>query len=128
MWNRYLLDLCIKTTPTGYFQSILFLKQGDDETGSGGTLSGNKLLVYVIMKILKKCTDAKLTSFKMKFAVHNALANARYETEDIGTSLERVLRYWTVRDQFNRVHQSLKDIGVERIEVTNEGLLFVMTS
>ena len=101
-------------------QFILFMDEG--------TLSGNKLLVYVVMKILKKCTDAKLQSYKMKFAVHNALANARYETEDIGTSLERVLRYWTVRDQFNRVHQSLKDIGVERIEVTNEGLLFVMTS
>ena len=42
------------------------------------------------MKILKKCTDAKLTSFKMKFAVHNALAHIRYETEDVGVSLERV--------------------------------------
>ena len=126
MWNRYSLDLCIKTTPTGYFQSILFLKQGDDETGSGGTLSGNKLLVYVIMKILKKCTDAKLQSFKLKFAVYNALAHSRYETEDIGTSLERVLRYWTVRDKFNGVEETLANIGVKRVEVKQDGLLFVM--
>ena len=126
MWNRYLLDLCIKTTPTGYFQSILFLKQGDDETGSGGTLSGNKLLVYVIMKILKKCTDAKLTSFKMKFAVHNALANVRYETEDVGVSLERTMRFWTVRDMFTGVEETLAEIGVKRVEVKEDGLLFVM--
>ena len=36
-------------------QCLLFLK-GGDQNGQGGTLSGNKLLVYVIMKILKKCT------------------------------------------------------------------------
>ena len=106
-------------------QCILFLK-GDDPNGKGGTLSGNKLLVYVIMKILKKCTDAKLQSFKMKFAVFNALAHSRYETEDIGISLVRVLRYWTVRDKFNGVEETLANIGVKRVEVTPEGLLFVM--
>jgi len=106
-------------------QCILFLK-GDDPNGQGGTLSGNKLLVYIIMKILKKCTDAKLQSFKIKFAVFNALANARYETEDIGTSLERVLRYWTVRDKFNGVEETLANIGVKRVEVKEDGLLFVM--
>ena len=31
-----------------------------------GTLSFNKKDVYVIMKILKKCTDAEITSFKVK--------------------------------------------------------------
>ena len=106
-------------------QCILFLK-GDDPEGHGGTLSGNKLFVYIIMKILKKCTDAKLQSFKMKFAVHNALANARYETEDVGTSLDRVLRYWTVRDKFNGVEETLANIGVKRVEVKEDGLLFVM--
>ena len=105
-------------------QCILFLKE-DDPNGQGGTLSGNKLLVYIIMKILKKCTNAKLQSFKIKFAVFNALANARYETEDIGTSLERVLRYWTVRDKFNGVEETLAKTGVKKVEVTPEGLLFV---
>ena len=78
------------------------------------------------MKILKKCTDAKIQSFKMKFAVHNALAHKRYETEDIGSSLERVLRYWTVRDKFNGVEETLAKIGVKNIEVQKDGLLFVM--
>ena len=99
-------------------RTILFLDEN--------TLKGNKLLVYIVMKILKKCTDAKLQSFKMKFAVHNALANARYENEDVGTSLDRVLRYWTVRDKFNGVEETLANIGVKRVEVKEDGLLFVM--
>ena len=40
--------------------------------------------------------------------------------------MERVLRYWTVRDKFNGVEETLANIGVKRVEVTPEGLLFVM--
>ena len=41
------------------------MKPGD-ENGSGGTLSGKKRLVYVMMKILKKCyEDVNITSFKV---------------------------------------------------------------
>ena len=41
------------------------MKPGD-ENGSGGTLSGNKRLVYVLMKIYKKCyEDVNITSFKV---------------------------------------------------------------
>ena len=37
-----------------------------DQNGSGGTLSGNKREVYVMMKILKKCyEDVNITSFKV---------------------------------------------------------------
>ena len=37
----------------------------EDENNSGGTLSGNKKLVYVLLKIIKKCTNADVTSFKV---------------------------------------------------------------
>ena len=40
--------------------------------------------------------------------------------------MERVLRYWTVRDKFNGVEETLANIGVKRVEVEEEGLLFVM--
>ena len=46
-------------------QSLLFLKPEDEENKSGGTLSGNKKLDYVVMKIMKKCADADITSFKV---------------------------------------------------------------
>ena len=60
----------------------------------------------------------------MKFAVDRSLDGVKYETADIGESMERVMRYWTVRDKFGRVHPALRRIGVERIEVDKEGLKF----
>ena len=76
------------------------------------------------MKILKKCTDASITSFVMKYAVDRALDDKRYETADFGASLRRVLRYYTVRTKFFGVHPCLSDIGVQEIELTEEGFLF----
>ena len=56
------------------FQSVLFLKPGD-ENDSGGTLSGNKRLVYVLMKILKKCyEDVNITSFKVEFSQRSSIS------------------------------------------------------
>ena len=92
------------------------------------------------MKILKKCTGAKLTSFKvivnsgkngidldflqLKFAVDQALNDKKYEEGDIGSSMQRVMKYWTVRDKMNSVHDDLVEEGVTKIEVTDEGLVF----
>ena len=50
-------------------QSLLFLKPEDEENKSGGTLSGNKKLDYVVMKIMKKCADADITSFKVSGSI-----------------------------------------------------------
>ena len=44
-------------------QTLLFLHAGNG--GRSGTLAGKKKKVYVGMKILKKCTGAQLTSFKV---------------------------------------------------------------
>ena len=93
------------------------------------------------MKILKKCSGAKLTSFKvdckigenqirldfflqLKFAVDRALNDKKYEEGDIGSSMQRVMKYWTVRDKMNSVHDDLVEEGVTKIEVTDEGLEF----
>ena len=60
----------------------------------------------------------------MKFAVDRALNDKKYEEADIGSSMQRVMKYWTVRDKMNSVHPDLKKVGVTKIEVTDEGLLF----
>ena len=62
--------------------------------------------------------------FKMKYALDRSLDGKKYETMDIGTSLERVMRYWTVRDKFNGVHPDLREIGVTRVSVSQQGLVF----
>ena len=60
----------------------------------------------------------------MKYAVDRSLNDRKYETQDIGPSLQRVLRYWTMRDTFNNIDQALAKIGIERISVTDKGLQF----
>ena len=70
---------------------MLFLRR-PDEDGTGGTLSGNKADVYVLLKIFKIIFDAIITSFSLKYSVDRALADKKYEDEPIGSSLLRVLR------------------------------------
>ena len=36
----------------------------------------------------------------MKYAVDRSLDGKKYETADIGESLARVMKYWTVRGKF----------------------------
>ena len=61
----------------------------------------------------------------MKYAVDRSLAGKKYETADVGESLARVMKYWTVRGKLEGVHPDLQNIGVQRIEVTRDGLVFV---
>ena len=65
-----------------------------------------------------------LCDFQLKFAVDRALNDRKYEEVDIGPSMQRVMKYWTVRDKMNSVHQELEEEGVTKIEVTEEGLEF----
>ena len=90
-------------------------------------MSGNKSGVYKMLKIMKLCSKADIESFKMKYAMDRCLDHKlyKYEDEDIGSSLERVLRYWTLRGKFDGVHPDLAKIGVKRIQVDKEGLTFV---
>ena len=37
------------------------------------TLTGSKLTVYVLLKVLKNCTNSKANSFQIKFAVDRML-------------------------------------------------------
>ena len=61
----------------------------------------------------------------MKYAVDRSLAGKKYETADVGESLARVMKYWTVRGKLEGVHPDLQKIGVQKIEVTRDGLVFV---
>ena len=61
----------------------------------------------------------------MKFAVDRSLDGKKYEKEEVGESLLRVLKYWTMKDKFSGVHPELKKIGVTGVKVTKEGLEFL---
>ena len=78
-----------------------------------------------MLKIMKLFSKAEIESFKMKYAMDRCLDGYKYEEADIGSSLERVLRYWTLRGKFDRVHPDLAKIGVKKIQVGKDGLVFV---
>ena len=69
----------------------MFLRP-DDRNGSGGTLSGNKKSVYILLKILKLLRNGSITSFTLKYATDRGLEEVVYETAALGPSLQRVLR------------------------------------
>ena len=102
--------------PNFYVQTLLFLRPCNED-GSGGTLSGSKKNVYVILKILKLLFGVDLSSFSLKFAVDRALEETKFEVAPIGPSLERALRYHTVRGKLCGIHPDLVKIGITRIEV-----------
>ena len=97
-------------------QSLLFLRP-DDESGSGGTLSGNKKDVYVLLKIIKLIRNGSVTSFTLKYAIDRGLEDVVYETAALGPSLERVLRYFTLRGKLDGVNDDLAKIGVKTIKI-----------
>merc|ERR1719300_188892 len=88
---------------------------------------------------MKLMFDVSITSFLLKFATDRALDGKKYETADIGESLCRVLRYYTIKGKLTKVktrdgvsnsvgvHPRLKAIGVKKIMVdfTNSQLEFI---
>ena len=107
-------------------QCILFYKADEEKYGYGwGTLSGNKREVYKMLKILKLCCKADIESFKLKYAMDRCLDDYKYERADVGSSLQRVLRYWTLRGKFDGVHPDLRKIGVKKIKVEEDGIVFI---
>ena len=62
---------------------------------------------------------------QIKFAVDRSLDAKKYEEADIGKSLLRVLKFWTLTGKFTGVHPDLQAIGVTEVKVTDQGLEFL---
>ena len=88
------------------------------------TLAGTKKEVYTMMKILKYCTDSSAKSYQCKFAVHVVFLNKEPESDKIGEAIREAINYENIRGMFNSVHQDLKDLGVTKVEIGDNGLNF----
>ena len=90
------------------------------------TLKGKKMDAYVLLKILKYCTDSPARSYQIKFAVGRVFNNKSIDsTEDIGMAIKEIIHYKTIRGKFSSVHPDLAAEGITRVEVGEEGLHFV---
>ena len=89
------------------------------------TLSGSKLEVYVLLKLLKTLTKAPVTSYKIKWAVNDMLRNTDVDEAGIGQAIRETMNHRSIRDKCIGIHPKLQELGYIRIEVTDSGFTFV---
>ena len=65
--------------------------------------------------MMKYFTDAPVTSYKLKFAVHETFQNKEPATDDLGNSLLKVMEHKEIRGSFGSVRKELQELGVEKI-------------
>ena len=93
---------------------------------SDTTLMGRKMDAYVLLKILKYCTDSPARSYQMKFAVDRVFVNKSINSkEDMGLAIKEIIHFNTIRGKFSSVHPDLAAEGITRVEVGEEGLHFI---
>ena len=100
-------------------QSLLFLRDG--------SLQGFNRDVYVLIKILKFCTGSSAKSYQCKFALSNVIGirGKKIEAGDLGSIVQKVIHYHTLRGKFSSVHPELREEGIIKVEVGEEGLHFI---
>ena len=82
--------------------------------------------VYVLVKILKFCTDSSAKSYQCKFAISEILKNRNMsDMEELGDALQEVIHYYTLRGKFSSVHPELRRGGIIKVEVGKDGLHFI---
>ena len=93
------------------------------------TLKGRKMDAYVLLKILKYCTDSPARSYQMKYAVDRAFLNKSIDsTEDLRKAIMEIIHFKTIRGKFSSVHPDLAAEGITRVEVGDEGLRFIINN
>ena len=93
---------------------------------SDQTLRGDKLSIYVIVKILKYCTGSSAKSYQCKFSIGQAFVNSSLETiKEMGAAIKEVIHSKSLRGKFSSVHPDLVAEGITRVEVEEEGLRFI---
>ena len=105
-------------------QSLLFV--------SDMTLMGTKKELYVILKVLKYCTQrkskdstmSKVSSYTLKIAIDSIYKNVVPKRSKFGAALRAILRHVTLRSRFDSVSEDLEAEGITRVEVGEEGLIF----
>ena len=88
-------------------------------------MAGSKLFVYVLIKILKTCTDSSAKSYQCKYGVQEMLVGVDPVKMGAGNSIKKVLAYYTIRDKFSSVHPDLAKMGFSGVEVTDGGFKFI---
>ena len=66
---------------------------------SSETLSGGKLQLYLLLKIIKMLTAANTRSFDLKFAMYQTYTNNLPDLNQLGLAVENVLQFPTMKGE-----------------------------
>ena len=67
-----------------------------------------------------------VSSYQLKWAVNDKLRNTAPEMiGGLGPAIRRAMEHHEIRDKFSGVCPELEQMGVTRVEVTDQGLKFV---
>ena len=88
-------------------------------------MSGSKRDVYVLLKIIKTCTDSKATSYKVKYAVGQMLYGVDPDQTGLGQAVRRVMKYYTIKNKFSSINPDLEKNGYTGVKVTDTGFQFL---
>ena len=83
------------------------------------------LRAYVLIKILKFCTGSSAKSYQCKVLIGRVLTNRYVTFGELGKIIKEVIHHYTLRGKFSSVHPELRQEGIIRVEVEDEGLRFV---
>ena len=89
------------------------------------TLTGSKLHVYVLMKLLRSLTAGDVTSYKIKWALEEILKNTDLDESCIGWAIRQTMKNRSIMGRFGGIHPKLGELGYTGIEVTDTGLRFI---
>ena len=88
-------------------------------------MRGRRQDIYILLKILKTCTDSKATSYRVKYAVNFMLNGVDPDKIGLGQAVRRVMNYRTIKNMFDSVHPDLEKEGFTGVEVTDTGFQFL---
>ena len=84
----------------------------------------SKVLKYCTQRKSKDSTMSKVSSYTLKIAIDDVMKNRDPERIKFGPSLRAILQHLTLRDKFDEVSEDLEALGVTRVEVGDQGLIF----
>ena len=77
-----------------------------------------------MLKLVKFFTGAKVTSYKLKFALHDTFYNTKPTDDGLGNNLLKVMQHKEIRGSFETVRDELSKLGIEKIVLGPDSIDF----
>ena len=77
-----------------------------------------------MLKLIKFFTGAKVTSYKLKLALHETFWNTEPTNDSLGNNLLKVMQHKEIRGSFESVRDELSKLGIDKIVLNPDNIDF----